>query len=84
MIEVVYKEEKKEAVGNEGFFHIPRNIRQIGEISPAHKIYMEDYAHTFLVRIAQQSPNAQIGLLLGQSNWAAGITYIFIRSVFLY
>lgn len=82
MIEVVYKEEKKEAVGNEGFFHIPRNIRQIGEISPAHKIYMEDYAHTFLVRIAQQCPNAQIGLLLGQSNWAAGITYIFIRSVF--
>lgn len=80
MIEVVYKEEKKEAVGNEGFFHIPKNIRQIGEVNPAHKIYMEDYAHTFLVRIAEQRPEAKIGLLLGRSNWAAGVTYIFIKS----
>lgn len=83
MIEVVYKEEKKEAVGNEGFFHIPKNIRQIGEVSPAHKIYMEDYAHTFLVRIAQQRPEAKVGLLLGRSNWAAGVTYIFIKSALL-
>lgn len=83
MIEVVYKEEKKEAVGNEGFFHIPKNIRQIGEVSPSHKIYMEDYAHTFLVRIAQQRPEAKVGLLLGRSNWAAGITYIFIKSSLL-
>ena len=80
MIEVVYEEEKKEAVGNESFFRIPKNIRQIGEISAAHKIYMEDYAHTFLVKIAEQLSGAKIGLLLGQSNWTEGITYIFIKS----
>ena len=80
MIEVVYEEEKKEAVGNESFFRIPKNIRQIGEISAAHKIYMEDYAHTFLVKIAEQLSGAKIGLLLGQCNWTEGITYIFIKS----
>lgn len=80
MIEVVYEKEKKEAVGNESFFRIPKNIRQIGEISAAHKIYMEDYAHTFLVKIAEQLSGAKIGLLLGQCNWTEGITYIFIKS----
>lgn len=80
MIEVVYKEEKKEAAGNEGFFRIPKNIRQIGEISAVHKIYMEDYAHTFLARIAEQWSGAKIGLLLGKVNWTENVTYIFIRS----
>lgn len=80
MIEIVYKEEKKEAVGNEGFFRIPKNIRQIGEISAAHKIYMEDYAHTFLARIAEQWSGAKIGLLLGKTNWIENVTYIFIKS----
>lgn len=80
MIEIVYREEKKEAVGNEGFFRIPKNIRQIGEISAAHKIYMEDYAHTFLARIAEQWSGAKIGLLLGKTNWTENVTYIFIKS----
>lgn len=83
MIEVVYKEEKKEAVGNESFFQLPKNIRQIGEISAAYKIYMEDYVHTFMARIAGQESEARIGLLLGKSNWMDGITYIFIRSALL-
>lgn len=83
MIEVVYKEEKKEAVGNEVFFHLPKNIRQIGEISAGYKIYMEDYVHTFMMRAAEQEPNARVGLLLGKSNWMDGVTYIFIRSALL-
>ena len=44
MIEVIYKEDKCKAQGNEQFFHIPKNIRQIGLISEEHKIYIEDYA----------------------------------------
>ena len=83
MIEVVYKEEKKEAVGNESFFQLPKNIRQIGEISAAYKIYMEDYVHTFMARIAGQESEVRIGLLLGKSNWMDGVTYIFIRSALL-
>jgi LysM repeat protein len=83
MIEVVYKEEKKEAVGNESFFQLPKNIRQIGEISAAYKIYMEDYVHTFMARIAGQESEVRVGLLLGKSNWMDGVTYIFIRSALL-
>ena len=30
MIEVIYKDEKQEARGNEGIFELPKNIRQIG------------------------------------------------------
>ena len=47
MIEVIYKEEKQEAKGNEGVFTIPRNIRQIGLISEDYRIYVEDYVYTF-------------------------------------
>ena len=28
MIEIVYKENKEQANGNEGYFHLPKNIRQ--------------------------------------------------------
>ena len=70
MIEVVYEKEKQKAEGNECFFRIPNNIRQIGEINGTQKIYIEDYAYTYLCRIS--SENSSIGraaILLGQSNW---------------
>ncbi len=82
MIEVVYKEEKKTPVGNEGFFHIPRNIRQIGEVDDNYKIYIEDYAYHYLDRITDEVSGGKIALLLGQSNWAEGISYVFIKSAF--
>ena len=33
MIEIVYKENKEQANGNEGYFHLPKNIRQVGDTS---------------------------------------------------
>ena len=81
MIEIVYKEEKKEARGNESFFQIPRNIRQIGEAKGNRRIYLEDYAYTFLRR--QEDENRErgsAGILLGQHNWLDGAAYLFIRS----
>ena len=80
MIEVIYKEDKSKAQGNEQFFHIPKNIRQIGLISEEHKIYIEDYAYTFLGRIASERPmKGKLAVLLGQSNWSEGTSYIFVR-----
>ena len=32
MIEIVYEKEKQKSEGNESFFRIPNNIRQIGEV----------------------------------------------------
>lgn len=85
MIEVIYKEEKQEAQGNEEFFRIPKNIRQIGFIPETCKIYVEDYVYTFLTKLAEENRNEEelqgkLALLTGKVNWSSGITYIFIRS----
>lgn len=80
MIEVIYKEEKKEGRGNEGYFQLPKNIRQIGLLSEHYKIYMEDYVNTFLKKLSDQAANeAGAALLLGQVNFLDGVTYVFIR-----
>ena len=55
MIEVIYKEEKQEAKGNQGVFSIPRNIRQIGLINENYRIYVEDYVYTFLGKTAERT-----------------------------
>lgn len=48
MIEIVYKENKEQANGNEGYFHLPKNIRQVGDTNGRERIYLEDYVGTFL------------------------------------
>ena len=45
MIEIVYNKEKEKATGNEEYFCIPRNIRQIGTVPKENKIYLEDYGN---------------------------------------
>ena len=46
MIEIVYKENKEQANGNEGYFHLPKNIRQVGDTNGRERIYLEDYVGT--------------------------------------
>ena len=55
MIEIVYEKEKQKSEGNESFFRIPNNIRQIGEVGGTQKIYIEDYAYTYLCRISSEN-----------------------------
>lgn len=81
MIEIIYKEEQKKAEGNEQFFRIPNNIRQIGEIRGQQKIYIEDYAYTFLKKISRTpKEGGRAAILLGQYHWAEGSAYLFIKS----
>lgn len=81
MIEIIYKEEQKKADGNEQFFRIPNNIRQIGEIRGQQKIYIEDYAYTFLKKISRiPEEGGKAAILLGQYHWSEGIAYLFIKS----
>lgn len=81
MIEVIYEKEKEKAEGNQAFFRIPNNIRQIGEIQGNQKIYIEDYAYTYLCRIASEdSAKGRAAILLGQANWKDRKTYLFIKS----
>lgn len=80
MIEVIYKDEKQEAKGNEGIFSVPKNIRQIGLVSETCRIYMEDYVYTFLTREAEnQGEKSCLAVLTGETKWASGVTYIFIK-----
>ena len=80
MIEIIYKEEKQEAKGNESFFHLPNNIRQIGDCHGNHKIYMEDYVYTHLKKVSSGlPPKGEASVLLGYYKWADGISYIFIQ-----
>ena len=81
MIEIVYEKEKQKPEGNEEFFRIPNNIRQIGEIEGTQKIYIEDYAYTYLCRISSgNSSKGKAAILLGQANWKDGISYLFVKS----
>ncbi len=84
MIEVVYKEEKQGAKGNEGLFAVPRNIRQIGLPAENYRIYMEDYVYTFLVRLAGgdtggESERGHLAVLTGETKWQSGVSYVFVR-----
>lgn len=81
MIEIVYKEDKKEANGNEGLFYLPKNIRQIGDIRGARKIYVEDYVYTFLKRMSVEKETVgHVAILLGRYKWTEGKSYLFIQS----
>lgn len=81
MIEIIYKEEQKKAEGNEEFFEVPKNIRQIGEIKGRQKIYIEDYAYTFLKKISRnQEKSGKAAILFGKYHWLEGCSYLFIRS----
>lgn len=79
MIEIIYKEESKKEE-QESCFQIPVNIRQIGESKGPQKIYMEDYAYTFLKKISRQDKEGKIAILLGEHHFSQGTTYLFIKS----
>ena len=78
MIEIVYKENKEQANGNEGYFHLPKNIRQVGDTNGRERIYLEDYVGTFLKKYFS-APEGRAAMLFGEFKWADGISYFFIR-----
>lgn len=79
MIEIIYKENKEQANGNEGCFHVPKNIRQVGDANGRERIYLEDYVETFLKKYFCAS-EGRVAILFGEFKWADGISYFFIRS----
>lgn len=81
MIEIIYNKEKESAVGNEEYFCVPRNIRQVGQPSSDCKIYVEDYVYGYLAKNWKETENkGSLAILLGKSNWKDGIFYIFLKS----
>ena len=70
MIEIIYKEDQKKSGEKDRFFRIPNNIRQIGEIRGHQKIYIEDYAYTFLKKNFQKWRRGRAG---GHSSGAVSL-----------
>lgn len=69
MIEMVYR--GKEGNGNDEK-KLPKNVRQIGEAGKGKKIYLEDYAITYIHQV-------EASVLLGESWEKDGSRYIFIH-----
>lgn len=78
MIEVIYNEENtlKE---DTAAIHLPKNIRQIGQIGENKKIYVEDYVITYLNRLSDKNMDIlKVAILLGEVK-SSEHTYLFIN-----
>lgn len=81
MIEIVYNKGKEKSAGNEEYFCVPKNIRQIGEVPQDTKIYLEDYVYTYLTSDwDKEETKGRIAVLLGTSNWKNDTFYGFVKS----
>ena len=60
----------------------PKNIKQIGDVSSDKKIYIEDYAFTYINSIAYNSPQEeQAGVLLGDLAKEGNERCVFVKGV---
>ena len=83
MIEIIYQEEQKKEE-NQPNVQIPKNIRQIGEIRGQKKIYVEDYAYTFLQKISTTpEETGTAAILYGVQCCFRENTYVFVKSALL-
>ncbi|MCI9082376.1 MAG: LysM peptidoglycan-binding domain-containing protein [Lachnospiraceae bacterium] len=82
MIEIICKEEsaKENRNRNEETICLPKNIRQEGSPRGRHKIYLEDYVHTYL-KNAAKSQDRCAAVFLGKSQVAKDIRYTFISGL---
>ena len=85
MIEIICNGEDDSNKGNmRGNTDIrrPKNIKQIGDVSSNRKIYIEDYAFTYINSVAYQTPeDEQAGVLLGEVQKSDEEKCMFIKGV---
>lgn len=71
MIEMTYKGNAKDN-SKEDRQMIPKNIRQIGEAGKERKVYLEDYAVTYLQQVS-------MAILLGEIREGGNVQYVFVN-----
>ena len=85
MIEIICNEEnsdKSKQVTRGAAIRRPKNIKQIGEVSSDKKIYIEDYAFTYINSIAYNNPSdSQAGVLLGENQTDGDEKCFFIKGI---
>lgn len=85
MIEIICNEEnsdKSKQVTRGAAIRRPKNIKEIGEVSSDKKIYIEDYAFTYINSIAYNNPSdSQAGVLLGENQTDGDEKCVFIKGI---
>lgn len=85
MIEIICNGEDDSDKGNmrgNADIRRPKNIKQIGDVSSNRKIYIEDYAFTYINSVAYQTPeDEQAGVLLGEVQKSDEEKCLFIKGV---
>ena len=85
MIEIICNEEnsdKSKQVTRGAAIRRPKNIKQIGEVSSDKKIYIEDYAFTYINSIAYNNPSdSQAGVLLCENETDWDEKCVFIKGI---
>ena len=85
MIEIICNEEnsdKSKQVTRGAAIRRPKNIKQIGEVSSDKKIYIEDYAFTYINSSAYNNPSdSQAGVLLGENQTDGDEKCVFILGI---
>lgn len=72
-MEMIYDNKKKQA-------KLPKNIKQIGSEAGNRRVYIEDYAYSFIRDIkVDDFDDGAVGILLGEINVIDDITYIFVK-----
>lgn len=61
------------------YFHLPENIRQIGEVTGQRRIYIEDYVLTYIRRVFRESQESSIVVFIGREGKeeAAGSLFLY-------
>lgn len=58
---------------------IPKNVRQIGNVSDSPKIYVEDYVDTFFLQLCDKAKDGPIGaFLVGDMQKSEDEEYVYI------
>lgn len=85
MIEIICNGEDDSNKGNmrgNADIRRPKNIKQIGDVSSNRKIYIEEYAFTYINSVAYQTPeDEQAGVLLGEVQKSDEEKCLFIKGV---
>ena len=72
-MEIIYDDKK-------GLSKLPKNIKQIGTEPDGRRVYIEDYAFSFIrEQIVDEDETGLIGVLLGEVKIIEDITYIFVK-----
>lgn len=87
MIEIICNSDDSDKDGRKSkdkgsYIRRPKNIKQIGDVSSDKKIYIEDYAFTYINSIAYNNPGIeQTGVLLGEFQKDSEEKCVFVKGV---